>query len=34
MLTEDMDLEIYEFADFSLDGGGWGCHHTGLLESV
>ena len=22
-LTEDLDLEIYEFADFSLDGGGW-----------
>jgi len=31
-LTENLDLEIDEFADFSLDGCGWGCHHGGLLE--
>jgi len=29
---ENLDLEIDEFADFSLDGGSWGCHHAGLLE--
>jgi len=33
-LTEDLDLKIYELADFSLDGVGWFCHHTGLLEQV
>jgi hypothetical protein len=31
-LTEDLDLKIYELADFSLDGVGWACHHTGLLD--
>ena len=34
MLAENLDLEIDEFLDFSLDGGGWGCHHAGLLERV
>jgi hypothetical protein len=33
-LTEDPDLKIYELADFSLDGVGWVCYHTVLLEQV
>ena len=33
-LAENSDLEIDEFLDFSPDGGGWGCHHAGLLERV
>jgi hypothetical protein len=31
-LAENLDLEIDEFADFSLDVIGWGCHRAGLLE--
>jgi len=30
-LSEDLDLEINQLMDFSLDGSGWGCHHEGLL---
>jgi hypothetical protein len=32
--AENLYLEIDEYLDFSLDGGGWGCHHAGLLEGV
>jgi hypothetical protein len=32
--SENLDLEINESTDFSLDGSGWGRHHGALLEQV